>query len=532
MLKLLLKKQLTEVFKGYFYNAKKNKKRSKVGVVLYFILFGAIMIGLLGGIFTALSLALCGSLAAAGMGWLYFVIMSGISILLGAFGSVFNTYSGLYMSKDNDLLLSMPIPVKDIIASRLLNVYLLGTMYSAVVILPALIVYWIKVSHSVTVILCGILLLFIITSFVLILSCLLGWVVAKISLKLKNKSFVTVILSLAFIGIYYFVYFKANSLIQNIIANAAVYGAKIKGAAYGVYLFGSIGEGHLPAALIFTGVILVLLVLTWYVLSRSFLSIATASSHTAKARYREKAVREKSAFGALLGKEFARFTSSANYMLNSGLGILLIPACGVLLLIKGQMALEVLNKVLEVRPGCTAVLLCAALCMLTSLNIMAAPSISLEGKNLWILQSLPVKPKTVLHAKAGLQLLLTGIPMLFTVLCVCIVFNGTPAVRILVGLVPLLFTIFMAMFALTLGLAMPNLTWTNETTPIKQGGAVTITMFGSWGAAAAFGALYFLIGYKIGPTIYLLLWALLISAVTAILLWWINTKGSRILARL
>ena len=62
MLKLLLKKQLTEVFKGYFYNAKKNKKRSKVGVVLYFILFGAIMIGLLGGIFTALSLALCGSL--------------------------------------------------------------------------------------------------------------------------------------------------------------------------------------------------------------------------------------------------------------------------------------------------------------------------------------------------------------------------------------------------------------------------------------------------------------------------------------
>ena len=39
MLKLLLKKQLTEVFKGYFYNAKKNKKRSKVGVVLYFILF-------------------------------------------------------------------------------------------------------------------------------------------------------------------------------------------------------------------------------------------------------------------------------------------------------------------------------------------------------------------------------------------------------------------------------------------------------------------------------------------------------------
>ena len=43
---------------------------------------------------------------------------------------------------------------------------------------------------------------------VFVLSCLLGWVVAKISLRLKYKSFVTVLISLAFIGAYYFFYFN------------------------------------------------------------------------------------------------------------------------------------------------------------------------------------------------------------------------------------------------------------------------------------------------------------------------------------
>ena len=44
---------------------------------------------------------------------------------------------------------------------------------------------------------------------------------------------------------------------------------------------------------------------------------------------------------------------------------------------------------------------------------MAAPSVSLEGKNLWLLQSLPVKPWQALRAKLTVQLLLTGIPALF-----------------------------------------------------------------------------------------------------------------------
>ena len=132
MLKTLVKKQLMEIFRSYFYNAKTNQKRSKNAVVGYIVLFAAVMIVIIGGMFTVMSLALCVPLAQAGMSWLYFAIMSLMAAFLGAFGSVFNTYAGLYAAKDNDLLLSLPIPVRTLMASRLLGVYLMGLMYAAV----------------------------------------------------------------------------------------------------------------------------------------------------------------------------------------------------------------------------------------------------------------------------------------------------------------------------------------------------------------------------------------------------------------
>ena len=526
MLKVLLKKQLAEVFKGYFYDAKKNRMRSKWAIAGWFVFFFIILVGVLGGMFTALSLSLCGGLTAVGMGWMYFLLMGGIAVVFGAFGSVFNTYAGLYLSKDNDLLLSLPIPVRTIVTARLVNVYLMGALYTSAALLPALIVYWAVAGATAARVICGIVLLLLVTIFVLLLSCLLGWVVARISLKLKNKSFITVLISLLFIAAYYFFYFRANEFIRKILLNAELYGTKIKGAAYGLYLFGRIGEGDGPAAALFCGIAALLLALVWHILSRSFLSIATASGNTEKTRYTEKAVREKSVFGALLGKEFARFTASPNYMLNCGLGVLLIPACGVLLLLKGREICAAIGEVFAGRPDTAAVLLCTALCMLSSMNDMATPSISLEGKSLWIPQSLPVAPQTVLRAKAAVQLLLTVVPMLFAALCAALIAGSSLPVRLLLFVLPLLHALFSALAGTVLGLRMPLLNWTNELAPIKQSGAVAIALFGSWVLSIAMTGLYLLIGYRIGASLYLLLWTLAFAAASLGLLRWMDTRGA------
>ena len=499
---------------------------------MLFILFAFLMIVVLGGTFTALALGICFGLTAAGMGWLYFVLMSGIAIVLGAFGSVFNTYSGLYLPKDNDLLLSMPIPVRTIIISRLLNVYLLGAMYSGVVMLPTLIVHWIIAGATVANVICGIILFLIVTVIVLILSCLLGWVVAKISLKLKNKSFIVVLIALAGISLYYFIYFKAQVWIRELVANAAVYGASIKGSAYGLYLFGRIGEGNLIATSIFTAATVLLLALTLFVLSRGFIKIATSSASVGKVQYHEKKVKEKSVFGALLTKEFARFTSSPNYMLNNGLGILLLPVLGIFLLIKGADIMAAVGSAFGGRTDYAALILCAVLMLVSAMNDMAAPSVSLEGKSIWIPQSLPIDPKTVLKAKAAMQLILTAIPMLFAVVCAGIVLQASIVEKLMIFLLPLIFTVFSALFGSFIGIRHPIMEWTTEIIPLKQSAAVTIALFGGWGFAALFAVPYFLIGQLIGLVPYLTAWTVIYSALSVLMYRWLNTKGAEAFSRL
>lgn len=247
MLKTLLKKQITEIFRNYYYDPKKNRARSKGATIAYIVLFAFLMIGVMGGMFTGLSLVLCSSFHEVGMDWMYFALMGLLAVFLGAFGSVFNTYSGLYLAKDNDLLLSMPIPVRYIMLSRLLSVYLMGALYSGVVIIPAVIVYWAVVPLNAAIVIGSLWLLLVISFIVMTLSCVLGWAVAKISLKLRNKSFITVIVSLAFIGAYYFFYFKAQGMIADLLANAVLYGKAIKDSAYPVYAFGRVAMGDWAA---------------------------------------------------------------------------------------------------------------------------------------------------------------------------------------------------------------------------------------------------------------------------------------------
>ena len=532
MLKVLLKKQMAEVFRSYFYNRKTNKARSKANSIVLFNLFGFLMFGVLGGTFTFIALGVCLGLTPVGMGWLYFAMMSGIAVTLGTFGSVFNTYSGLYLPKDNDLLLSMPIPVRLIIISRLVNVYLLGTMYAGVVFIPTLIVYWLIAGATVQNVICGIILFLIVTAIVLILSCVLGWVVAKISLKLKNKSFITVLISLVFIGGYYVVYFKAQEWIKALIANAVVYSENIKNSAYVLFLFGRVGEGDLLATGIFLLATAILLFVTLFVLSRGFLKLATSSGSTKKVRYTEKTAKQKSVFGAVLSKEFARFTSSPNYMLNCGLGVLLLPALGVFLLIKGAELLEIVSTSLAFIPSCGGLLLCAALMLMSTMTDTAAPSVSLEGKRVWIPQSLPIEPKTVLMAKTAMQLLLTEIPMLFAAVCGAVVVQAPVLEKILICAVPLLFALFMALFNTFLGVKNPIMEWTTEIIPIKQSGSVAIALFGGWGFVVVFAAPYLLLGQLTGLTLYLVIWAVILSALSVLLYRWLVTKGAMAFSRL
>lgn len=526
MLKLLLKKQLLEIFQVYYYDAKKNKARSKVSTVLHFLLFAFLVFGLLGGIFTFLAVKLCTPLRTVGMDWLYFALMGLISVLLGAFGSVFNTYAGVYLPKDNDLLLSMPIPISVLVGARLAGVYLMGFLYSAIVILPAVLVYWVTASVTLPAVLGGLLLTLLISVFVLTISCILGWMVARISQKLKHKSLITVLVSLMVGSVYYFVYFRALSIIEYLLANAAVYGVRIKSAAYPVFLFGSVGVGDVRASIIVSAAVAVLFGLMWLLLSHSFLQIATATGKVARREYRETRSRQRSSNTALLCREFSRFAASPSYMLNCGLGTFLMPVCGIAVLWKGSELFAVLDTIFAETPDSVPFLLCVMLCSLASMNFMTAPSVSLEGKSLWLLQSLPVELWSVFHAKIRMQLLLTGLPLLLCIGCTAAVYPLHPMQLLMLLLFAGSYTLLMALAGLFFGVKMPTLTWTNEIMPIKQGAPVVITLFCGFGYMVLLFVRFMLLpGWVLGFLRYMSCFAGANLLLSMLLYLWLRKQG-------
>ena len=524
---ILLKKQLYEIFRSYFYDAKKNKPRSKAATIGFFVLYAVLMVGILGGMFAALGIVLCLPLTAGGYGWLYFTLVSVLAVLLGVFGSVFNTFSGLYQARDNDLLLSLPIPVRSILAARLLGVYLMGLMFSGVVLLPCVIVYWVMAEHSVAVIVGGLLLVLAVSLIVLVLSCVLGWVVAKISAKLKRKSFLTVLIALVFFGLYYTVCFRASDLLQDLMQHMDTLGDALQGA-YPLYLLGRMGEGDWLAMLLVLAVTLALCAAVYVVLDRTFIGIATATGAAARTVYKEKAVKAAGASSALLRREFGRFTSSPNYMLNCGLGPVMLPIRGVVLLVKMNDILPVLQELAgSETSGFMATMLCAALCLVGTMNDMASSSVSLEGKNLWLAQSLPVTTWQVLRAKLLVQMLVTGLPMAVTSALVILALRPALPEAALLVVLPLLFVWLSAEFCLTLDLKRPNVVWTNEITVIKQRLTVLLAMLGGWLYAVAIAALYFLEGADMGAAWYLLAWSVLTAVLALLLRGWLRRGGCR-----
>ena len=313
MLKALLKKQLLELTNGFVIDKKTGKRRTGGGLAGVLVLYLFVFLSLF-AVFFMMGTGLCVPLCKSGMSWLYFAIMGLVSMALGLFGSVFNTYASLYQAKDNDLLLAMPIPPGNIILVRLMGGYMMGLMYSSFVMTPAIVVYYINAARSVTEFVFPVLLLLFISVLVLTFSCLLGWVVAQISARIKNRSFITVALSLAFVAGYYYVYYRATAFINSIVENSEAIGRSIRGSVYPLYLMGCAGAGETVPMLLFAAGAAALFALMYLVLARTFFSTVTTNRGVSKRKTSPAAYRARGIDAALFSRELGRFTASPAYM--------------------------------------------------------------------------------------------------------------------------------------------------------------------------------------------------------------------------
>ena len=109
MIRALLRKQLRELGAAFLRSSKTGKARSRASAMGYALLF-AVLVVVLMLCFAGMALPLASVLLPAGLDWLYFASMGLTALLVSVLASAFTSYSGLFQSRDNELLLSLPIP--------------------------------------------------------------------------------------------------------------------------------------------------------------------------------------------------------------------------------------------------------------------------------------------------------------------------------------------------------------------------------------------------------------------------------------
>ena len=525
MIKALLKKELAQIKKMYLTNKRKGKQGGKGMFIFLIIIYFVLMLSM-----GALDSLFAFNLIPTGNGWLYYFFITAMAFIFGVIGSAFTTAAMLYNAKDNELLMSMPIPPAYILLVRMIGVYFMGLIYELMVMLPGIILYFIFAGITPLNLIFGILGIILLGFVILAFSCFFGWIIAVITAKLKNKTFLTVIISVIFIGLFIYIRFAANSFFKDLIENSDAIGKSILNLGYPFYAPGLGMTGNVLGMLVFAAIAGVLFGVTYLLVSKSFNRVVNIKPSEKKAVFSESMITTASADRALVRKEFKRFLSSPAYMLNCGMGLLFLVAGAIAMLIAAGPVNSLADSILSSVPGgarLLPVLGTFAVCVLAGMVDIAAPSISLEGSYIGILQSMPISPLQVIRAKFTPAASIAGVPAIICTVIVLAVLKASIPEIILGILCTAAFITFITLLGLRFDLGKPVLDWTTEIQPIKQSMSVLFAMLiGLLGPMIPAG-LYIMLAPVVPSVIYLAVWTVLFAAASLLLINWFKTKGAQ-----
>lgn len=423
---------------------------------------------------------------AFGMPKLLPAMMMAGSCIAGIITTVFKTDGFLFCFKDYDMLMSLPIKTRTIIASRLLLLYMTNFAFTLLFMLPAGIIYAIYSTVSWYYWPVFIITLFIIPLLPLILAVIAGVCISWISSKFRSSNIISITLEMLFLCAVLILAFGSTSMKA---ADLVSIGKTLQNMLYKIYpparlYLDGVFSQNVVSLLLFTGISIVFFAAFLFVMERHFKSLNSAlMGKTVKKKATEINVKESSALKALYKKEMKLFFSSPLYLFNNSAGIvlLLLFACYVGLFGMGQQLEQILNipGFLDIAVSYTSVIF--AFCIVISNT--SCCSVSLEGRNLWILQSLPLKISDIFLSKILFNLTLTLPASLVAAVIVAkkLQMSVMSFTLLITGI--FLYCVFSAAAGLLINLLLPNFTWTSTVSVIKQSASALVSIFSGMSAA-------------------------------------------------
>ena len=500
----------------YRHTADKKKRRRIVGNTIGVVcLYGMLM---------AYCVAMCIGYGQYGMIDAAPVLCAlSISALSFVF-TLFKTNGYLFNFREYDMLMSLPFEARTVAGCKFLYMYLQSLPWYLSIALSMMIGYGVYARPSWAVWPVWLVLSLFLPVIPMLVAALLGFLIARISAGFRKTNLVQTVLTLAFVILCFSLRFVVEDVFREGKAQATLETvSRTTGDAARVYLpagwfADAVTKLSVPAMLLLAGVSAALFAVVFTVVGRSYRQINSAlKSHAAARRFRMTAQKQRPPVVAIAFKEFRRFTGSTAYMVNAGVGMILAALVGLLALVVGPdriIAIVANGAPLDSSMLQPAIPFIVYFCI--GMMATTACSPSLEGKNYWIVQSLPIEKKTLYQGKMLFNLALTVPFMAFSTLCLCLSARAPLLDTALYLLLGTALCAFSTAWGCVCGIRHMRLDWENEIEVIKQGAAVAIYMLPNMFVVMGLTVLAVVLGMRMDRRLLALLFTLVAALLAAL----------------
>lgn len=513
------------------------------------------------------ALTVLAGIALVGLAALYLVLLGitlisfGLEAAIPAFAVALSALAGviftflkangtLFGLADFDLVMSLPVPRRTVVASRVTALYASATLIGAIASAPLWAVYLVFASFSPWAVVCTVLSVLLAPAIPTALATFLAFGVSALASRFRHANLVYIVISLiAFTAIMVVVYgysFSAGAgagdAEQLAGGLAAISGLLSLGWPPASWMGSAVVEGSVLGLGAFTATSIAIPALALEIMQRNYLAINAALTARVRARaltageLRARTERAGSPFKALVLKEYRTLIGIPSYAFNCLFGYLFMLVIAVALSVIGLKEILLSGAVDGVEIGAAEYdaiaglvvnllpwffVFCAIMCP------SAACSISIEGKSSWICATAPLPLRTILGAKLASN----AVPVAVTIAVSALVLFASGQVDAL-GAACLLVTGFGGFFLMVnIGLSCdarkPNFAWTTPNDVVKRGFPITLVVLGGMALAFGGGALSFVISLNLG-VIAGIAWNLGVGIVGAVAGWLIFRHTCRV----
>lgn len=409
-------------------------------------------------------------------------LMIFVSLILCIVNTIYKSQGMLFMSKDNDLLLSLPLEKKTILASRIIKLMLSQYIWTAIILVPSLIVYVYYEGFTLSLFFSSIVMLVAIPILPVIVGTILGYIATLISSRFKNKNMMQIIVSIITFGISFYVGFSFSDRLNELLNTPQDVYITLKQIYYpmGLYIE-SIDTLSWSNLLMILGINVIPLALFIVVFSFMYFNIISKLSENhsrSKFELKSSKIKLQSIFDTLVSKEAKKYFRSSIYLLNTIVGPTILIVGAMYLALKGFNIsslvgdnTDILIQIKQLIPFGLYIIVAISI---STANISAS-SISIEGKSIQLLKSLPMNITNVLLAKIVFHFIVVFLPVLISVVVAAIVLEVS-AIDIFILVIACGLNVFMlAVLGLCINIMLPK-TDASDIAIVKQSASSICTI--------------------------------------------------------